>query len=371
MNDDLPGIRKDLELTVKELSATYEELSLLYKLTEVLTGMGVDEIAEQVVEEALNTLEVKTVALLFADEEQGTLSTKGCRGQWNRDAVISKGDEIIWGAIRSRKPVAFCNLREAGFGDYTHAEKSILVCPLRGKSRTIGALLLADKEDQGEFYSNDIKLVMAIANHAALTIENAMLYKELEDFLISAIKSLVKALEASSRWTAGHTERVTEYAIGIGAVMGLNGKHLERLRICSLLHDIGKIAVPREILDKAETLTEEEERVIRRHPLIGAEILGGFKQLQDVISGIKYHHEWWNGRNSLLGLRGEDIPLHARILAVADSFDAMSSDRPYRRKKTSDETIEEIRSLSGEQFDPRVVEAFEKWVTQQYVTFSL
>lgn len=370
-NADEVLTKKDLELTVQELSATYEELSLLYKLTEILSGMGADEIAEQVVEEAVGTLDVKTSALLFSDEVNERLYTKSFRGRWHKDTVILKGDEIIWKAISSRKPVAICNLSESGFSDYAHAERSILVCPLRGKSRTIGALVLADKKDQGEFYSNDVKLVMAIATHAALTIENALLYKELEDFLISAIKALVKALEASSRWTAGHTERVTEYAIGIGGVMGLSGKHLERLRICSLLHDIGKIAVPREILDKADILTEEEERVIRRHPLIGAEILGGFTQLQDVVSGIKYHHEWWDGGNGLLGLKGEDIPLCARILAVADSFDAMSSDRPYRRKKTTNETIEEIGSLSGRQFDPQVVDAFKRWVSLQYPAFSL
>ncbi|HWR57939.1 MAG TPA: HD domain-containing phosphohydrolase [Thermodesulfovibrionales bacterium] len=371
MNTEHIVIQKDLELTVKELSATYEELSLLYKLTEILLGMGADEIAEQVVEEAVNTLDVKTAALLFFDADEGKLYTKSFRGRWNRDTVISKGDDIIWNAITGRKPVAFCNLIEAGFRDYAHAEKSILVCPLIGKSRVIGAMVLADKEDQGEFYAHDIKLVMAIANHASLTIENAMLYKELEDFLVSAIKALVKALEASSRWTAGHTERVTEYAIGIGAMMGLSGKRLERLRVCSLLHDIGKIAVPREILDKGEMLTEEEERVMRRHPLIGAEILGGFTQLQDVISGIKYHHEWWDGNNSLMGLKGEDIPLTARILAVADTFDAMLSDRPYRRKKAEYETIEEIKKLSGKQFDPQVVDAFSEWISQQHSAFSL
>ncbi|MCL4474612.1 MAG: HD domain-containing protein [Nitrospirae bacterium] len=360
------GIQKDLELTVRELSDTYEELSLLYKLSEVLSGMSVDEIAEKVVEEAVDTLDVKTAAILFLDEENERLVTKSFRGRWNKDTTIHKDDRIIWNAVSERKPVAFCKLSDAGHADYTHAEGSILVCPLVGKIRVIGAMVLADRESNAEFYSNDIKLMMAIASQAAITVENALLYKELEDFLLAAIKSLVKALEASSRWTAGHTERVTEYAIGIGSAMGLGVKHLERLRICSLLHDIGKIAVPREILDKAGRLTEDEEKVVRRHPLIGVEILGGFRQLQDVILGIKYHHEWWDGGHSLLGLKGEDIPLMARILTVADCFDAMSSDRPYRRRKARDETLKEIISLSGKQFDPEVVEAFKQWLTQQH-----
>ena len=363
------GIQKDLELTVRELSDTYEELSLLYKLSEVLSGMSVDEIAEEVVEEAINTLDVNTAAILFLDEEKESLVTKSFRGKWNRHTTIRKNDKIIWSAVSQKKPVAFCKLSDAGHADYAHAEGSILVCPLTGKVRVIGALVLADRKSGAEFYSNDIKLMMAIASQAAITVENALLYKELEDFLLAAIKSLVKALEASSRWTAGHTERVTEYALSIGSVMGLSVKHLERLRICSLLHDIGKIAVPREILDKTDKLTDDEEKVIRRHPLIAAEILGGFRQLQDVIHGIKYHHEWWDGQQSLLGLKGEDIPLMARILTVADCFDAMSSDRPYRRKKTRDETLNEIISLSGKQFDPRVIDAFKQWVTQQHPVF--
>jgi putative nucleotidyltransferase with HDIG domain len=369
MNPDIPGMRKDLEATVRELSDTYEELSLLYKLSDVLAGMNVDEIAEQVVDEAMNTLDVKTAALLFFDHDNRRLFTKSFRGEWERDTVITEDDTIIWDAVMHQKPVAFCDLRTTGHRGYAYAEKSIFVCPLKGKSRPIGAIVLADKGGTGEFYSNDIKLVMAIADHTALIIENALLYKELEEFLLSAIRSLVKALEASSYWTAGHTERVTEYAIGIGSLMGLSGKQLERLRICALLHDIGKIAVPKHILDKADILDVQEMMEVKRHPMIGAEILGGFTQLQDVVLGIKYHHESWDGCSSLLGLRGEQIPLMARILSVADSFDAMTSDRPYRKRKTMDDSIKEILSLSGKQYDPTVVEAFSHWVSQQYPAF--
>lgn len=364
-DDGLSPAINDLEATVRELSHTYEELSLLYRLSEILTGMSADEIAEQVVEEAMNTLDVKTAALLFFDPEKEKLYTKTFRGKWREDIVIRRDDKIIWEAVSSKKPVVFCNLDEAGYTGYIHAEGSIFVCPLTGESDVIGALVLADRESGKEFYSNDIKLIMLITRHASLNIENAVLYKELEDFLVSAIKSLVKILEASSRWTAGHTERVTEYAIGIAAAMGLSAKQIERLKICSLLHDIGKVAVPQDILDKADALTNAEERVVRRHALVGAEILGDFKKLQDVVLGIKCHHEWWDGHNGLLGLSGEDIPLMARILAVADTFDAMSSDRPYRVRKTKKEAVQEIVRLSGKQFDPTVVAAFETWVTRR------
>jgi putative nucleotidyltransferase with HDIG domain len=362
-------VMRDLELTVQELSHTYEELSLLYKLSEVLSGMTLDEIAEEVVKEAISTLDIRTASLLLYDEREDKLYTKSCRGRWDKKITIDKEDRIIWSSIEERKPVAYCKLAEAGFADYSLAERSILVCPLIGKTKIVGAMVLADKESGGEFFSTDIKLMMAISTHAALTIENALLYKELEDFLLSAIKSLVKALEASTQWTAGHTERVTEYAMGIGRALGLSKKELEELKIASLLHDIGKIAIPKHILDKPDKLTEDEMTEVKRHPVIGAEILGEFKRLENIVLGIKYHHEHWNGNGGLLGVTGNNIPLIARILAVADAFDAMTSDRPYRRKRSLEDAVAEILNQSDKQFDPSIVEAFKKWVNQQYQAF--
>ena len=363
-------VTKDLEVTVRELSDTYEELSLLYRLSDVLSGMNVDEIAEQVVEEAINTLDVRTAALLFYDDDSKKLFTKSFRGWWDKDAVIDSSDRLIWSALEERKPRAFCEIPEVGLVDRIQDRASILVCPLNGKTRVIGALVLADRESKGEFYSNDIKLVMAMASQAALIIENALLYRELEDFLLSAIRSLVKALEASSLWTAGHTERVTEYSISIGAAMGLSIKQLEKLKICSLLHDIGKIAIPKDILDKPGLLTHNEFMEVKKHPVIGAEILGGFKQLRDVILGIRHHHDYWDGSNGSQELKGDNIPLKSRILAVADAFDAMTSDRPYRKKMTRQEAVSEIVRLSGKQFDPKVVAAFKEWLSQQDPTSS-
>ena len=137
---------------------------------------------------------------------------------------------------------------------------------------------------------------------------------------------------------------------------------MEKLKICSLLHDIGKIAVPVEILNKGTQLTETEWREISRHPSAGAEILGEIKQFKDVILGVKYHHEHWDGQGGIFGLRHEEIPLMARILSVADTFDALTSDRPYRPTNSKKDAIDEIVRCSGTQFDPAVVEAFLEWV---------
>jgi putative nucleotidyltransferase with HDIG domain len=143
--------------------------------------------------------------------------------------------------------------------------------------------------------------------------------------------------------------------------MGLDLNLLERLKICGLLHDIGKIATPKEILNKEHYLDHDEWLEIRKHPEVGAGILEGLERFTDVIECIKYHHEFYDGRNSAHGIKGEDIPLLSRILAVADAFDAMTSDRPYRKRKSAEESTTEIQAKSGTQFDPKVVGAFVRW----------
>jgi putative nucleotidyltransferase with HDIG domain len=354
---------RDLSLTVHELTNVYEEISLLYRLSEVFSFLSIDEICSRIADEALSSIGVKTAAVLFVDGDGERLLTKTGRGDWDGSREFPRDEGVIWNAIRTRKPAAFCRLAETEHRDYLPDHRSLMVCPIIGKSRAIGALVVADKEGDEEFFSSDSKLLMAISSQAGLAIENALLYGELESLLVGAIRSLVKALEASSCWTAGHTERVTEYAVGIGKVMGQPDDVIEKLQICSLLHDIGKIATPKEILNKNDTLNDAEWLEMQRHPELGAEILVELKQFKDIILSIKYHHEHWDGQKGVYGLKQEEIPLMARILAVADAFDAMTSDRPYRKMLSRDAAVKEIERCSGTQFDPAVVEAFLVWVS--------
>ncbi len=358
----MPEPESDLSLTVRELSNVYEEISLLYRLSEVFSFLSIDEICARVADEAVTSIGVDTAAVLFMDEGAERLFTKTARGTWDRAREFPRDEGVIWKAIEAKKPSAFCRLADTVYRDYLPGHRSLMVCPIIGKTRVIGALVAADKQCDDEFFSSDSKLLMAISSQAGMAIENALLYGELESLLVGAIRSLVKALEASSCWTAGHTERVTEYAVGIGRVMGQPDEVIEKLQICSLLHDIGKIATPKEILNKNGTLDDSEWLEIQRHPALGAEILVELKQFKDIILSIKYHHEHWDGQNGVYGLRGEEIPLMARILAVADAFDAMTSDRPYRKMMPRDSAVKEIERCSGSQFDPAVVRAFLIWV---------
>ncbi len=354
--------KDDLTATVHELSHAYEELSLLYRVSGMFASLSIDDICSRMVDEAIGTIGVKTAAVLFLDDKAGVLSTKISRGTWDNTRTFARDAEVIWKTIQTRKPSAFCRIAETPYRDAIPGVRSLMVCPIQGKGKTIGAIVVADKEGDQEFFSSDTKLLMAISSQAGLSVENAMLYAELEGLLLGAIRSLVKALEATSHWTAGHTERVTEYALAIGRLLNLQGDMLEKLKISSLLHDIGKIATPREILNKNCALSESELMEIRKHPGVGAEILGEMVQFNEVILCIKYHHEHWDGKNGIFGLKYEEIPLLARILSVADSFDALTSDRPYRPCRKREEAIQEIQRCSGSQFDPAVVDAFLSWV---------
>ncbi|OGW26161.1 MAG: hypothetical protein A2X59_06320 [Nitrospirae bacterium GWC2_42_7] len=352
----------NLSLTIQELSNTYEELSLLYRISGIFSVLSVDEICARIVAEAVNTIGVQTSAVLFLDEKKKKLCTKTFTGNWDKDIEFGEDITVLWKPFEANRPSAFCKLRETEYSTIFPDLKSLMICPIKGKVKVIGAIVIADKDSDEEFYSNDSKLLMAICTQAGLAIENAFLYSELETLLLGAISSLVRALEASSHWTAGHTERVTEYAVSIGHVMELEKDLMERLKITSLLHDIGKIATPKEILNKNGKLDEDEWFEIKKHPSMGADILRELKQFEDIILSIKYHHEYWDGSRGIFGLRMDEIPLMARILAVADTFDALTSDRPYRLKRSKKEAITEIVRCSGTQFDPAVVESFLKWV---------
>ncbi|MBI5026932.1 MAG: HD-GYP domain-containing protein, partial [Nitrospirae bacterium] len=163
-----------------------------------------------------------------------------------------------------------------------------------------------------------------------------------------------------SPWTRGHSERVTEYALKIGRALGLSDGEMEKLRIAGLLHDIGKIGTYDGVLDKPGQLTDEEYEVVKRHPGKGADVLSPISQLGDIIPWIRGHHERYDGKGYPDGLKGEEIPLQARILSVADAYDSMTAERPYRKTPGREKAIEELKRYSGIQFDPEVVDIFLK-----------
>lgn len=249
------------------------------------------------------------------------------------------------------------------------------------REKVITPELITDEEEYLKRYSQVVaakleekvaELEREIAEHKKTEEELALLNEKLKEaaaelgqLFIGTITSLVSAMDAKSHWTKGHSERVTNYAVEIGREMGLKNDALERLRLSGLLHDIGKIGTYDVLLDKLENLTDEEIGMIKEHPRKGAEIIAPIKQLQDVIPGILHHHERFDGNGYPDGLRAENISLCARILCAADSFDSMTSDRPYRPSPGIEYAISEFKRYSGTQFDPDVAEAFLRVLSRQ------
>ncbi len=191
----------------------------------------------------------------------------------------------------------------------------------------------------------------AIAQLRKAAHENHLLF-------INSVRMLAAAIDAKDPYTRGHSERVARYSIAIGKNLSLPEKEMRDLRISALLHDVGKIGIDDRILRKPGALTEEEFEVMKHHPAKGAAIMSGVAQLIDIIPGMKYHHEKWSGGGYPDGLEGELIPVQARIVAIADTFDAMTTNRPYQKAMELNYVVEKIRSFAGTRFDPRVVEAF-------------
>ncbi|MGA1794745.1 MAG: HD domain-containing phosphohydrolase [bacterium] len=242
--------------------------------------------------------------------------------------------------------------------------ESAILLPLFISQRPAGIIALGTFEVH-EPSDEDLLQVRQLADQVAVALSNAHLIEELDKLNWGALKALARTVDAKSPWTAGHSERVTEMALKLGKVMGLSEKELQDLHRGGLLHDIGKIGVPAEILDKPGRLTDEEFAIIKQHPLTGARILEPIAAYADIIPMGEQHHERFDGKGYPYGISGEDICLGARILSVADVYDALISDRPYREGMGKERTLQIIKEGSGTQFDEQVVNALLKVVEEE------
>jgi len=246
----------------------------------------------------------------------------------------------------------------------TRGSTAFLVLPIFLDEK-LSALIALGYGDLPVQSQEDLVRARQVADQVAVALSNARLVEELDQLNWGTLQALARAIDAKSPWTAGHSGRVTELALKIGRVLGLSQKELDTLHRGGLLHDIGKIGTPPAILDKPGKLTEEENRIMREHPRLGARILEPIPAYADVIPIVLHHHEWFDGTGYPDGLAGEAISLRARIFAVADVFDALRSDRPYRAGFEQEHVIAIITQGAGRQFDPRVVEAFLKVMAQE------
>ncbi|HTP41031.1 MAG TPA: HD domain-containing phosphohydrolase [Nitrospiria bacterium] len=235
---------------------------------------------------------------------------------------------------------------------------SVLCMPLVTKGRVAGGLVLYKREGRPSFTQVDIELLAILCGQAAIAIENIRLFEDLQRTHFEAMKALAQAIEAKDQYTRGHCDRTVEYAMAIAEKLSLTDEEKKALRYAAFLHDVGKIGIHESILAKEGRLTEEEYRMMQSHPSLGADIIKGVEFLEPVVPLVYHHQERYDGKGYPAGLVGEAIPRGARIVAVLDTFDAMTSDRPYRKAMPLDRALAELRRCAGSQFDPQVVEAF-------------
>jgi HD-GYP domain-containing protein (c-di-GMP phosphodiesterase class II) len=363
------GGEQDLESCTIELKRAQErcrKLEILTKLSGLLNStLDFEYVKRRAIAAATELLDCETSSLLLKDEE-GKLFFEvalGEKGEIVKRFQLKMGEGIAgWVALHGR-PLIIPNAQEdsrffkavdqaAGFVTHT-----IICVPLRSKEAIIGVIQGINKRD-GEFSQDDLELFQALADQIAVALDNARLYRDLNEMAKKLVEGLSEAIEKRDSYSGGHPQRVLKVCMAMSKYLSLTPEEKRQLTLAAILHDIGKVGITDHILDKNGVLTVEEMEIIRDHPRAGAEIVGHIKQLQPIIPGIKYHHEHYDGSGYPEGLVGEEIPLIARIIAVADSYDAIIHDRSYQKGMSKSEAVAEIAENVGTQFDPRIVEAF-------------
>ena len=359
--------RDELTNLSTNLSNTYEELSLLYRISR---SMQVTHAPEQFLEElCADLIEVVNTPLAVVMHPH--------RDAEGENIVVMAGDvEVSAKQIdRLAESVLSQRLTQAGgavvYNDLVMGDdlddlppdlldmpplRNLVAVPIGPESDRIGMLVAFNKP--GDFDTVDLKLLGSIASQAAVFLANNRLYADLQELLMGVLHALTATIDAKDQYTCGHSQRVAIISRRIAIDHGLPPETVQRIYLMGLLHDIGKIGVPEAVLCKEGRLTDEEFEEIKRHPARSAKILGGIRQLEDLLPGIIHHHERLDGRGYPGGLAGEDLPFEALIVGLADGFDAMTSDRTYRKALPLDVVIAEIRKNAGTQFHPDLVETF-------------
>ncbi len=378
----LAGQAREIEIAADELSIltdnlehTYEELHLIY---EISRQMGIPQKPTTMVERVgREVVEVSRAAGIgFALVEHDAHSPGGAAGDRLavHDGIVQVGeaaptesalrrlDEILrpehsegpsyllMNEARQRPELAWA-------ADWL---KHLLVLPMRHEGSFLGTMYAVNCKDAGDFTSVDVQLLRAVADRVTAALQNQYLYDDLTDLLMGLMHAMVNSVDAKDPYTFGHSERVAFFSRALARAMGMSPTDCERVYLSGLLHDVGKIGVPDAILCKPGKLTQAEFDALKKHPEIGERILSRVRQIRDLMPGVLYHHERMDGRGYPQGLVGRDIPLLGRILCLADSFDAMTTNRTYRAAMPVALAVAEVRRCAGNQFDPALAEQMVK-----------
>ncbi len=355
--------KKEVEELNNQLERRIRLQTILYHIVDSLSKINrSDNLYRYVITKAIESCNAVKACFLIYDQENSHLLTLAQQGFHN----MSPGTQARFIHDPDGHAVLEKPFIEEYFGpsggkalslNRTFRHNGLMSTPFNIRSEPFGVLLVGGKLGNKSFDSEDEFILKFLAEKAALNIENMALYDNLKQSFIASLMTLVSAIEAKDAYTQQHSSRVTEYALKIAQRMGHSADDLHRIETSGPLHDIGKIGINDNILNKPGRLTDEEFDRIKAHPDIGVNIVAPLGLDPEELAIIKNHHERWDGRGYPDGLAKDQIPGLARILAVADAFDAMSSDRAYRKALPFSVCMDELKKNSGSQFDPEVVES--------------
>ena len=365
MLNDLRIMKRDsdtIELFSEQLGDSYEVVTTLQELGRSMGSLkepsgiiqdGIDEIA--------STLDYNWVACVINPEHEiiEVLQTPVLQAGHN-ELDHSQLDRVLK-FIESNDPIGKADTTEIYpvIDGILELEPQLLVHPIERNGERLGMLIAGGKNgDDPQVSSHETKLMESISGMLGACMENAELYHRQHLTFLGTIKALSAAIDAKDQYTRGHSERVAMLSAMLAREVGYSEHDAERIRISGLVHDVGKIGVAESVLCKPSRLTDEEFEMIKTHPRVGYEIMKDIPDLQDILPGVLYHHERFDGNGYPSNLAGEDIPHMARIMALADTFDAMSSNRAYRTGMPREKVFAEFRKCAGTQFDPDLVEPF-------------
>lgn len=352
-----------------QLDERIRQFSTLHEVGALLTSTLDQSVVRQRAMEAITKLmKAETGSLLLVDKEKSELFFEvalGDKGGVLKEIRLKMGEGIAGWVAEHNEPVIIHDVsKDKRFQGKMDAKSKFttrdMVCvPVEIKGAVIGVLQAINRID-GSFDDEDLKLFQLLSNQVAIALDNARLYEELKETFYTTSEALAEAIEKRDPYTGGHTKRVLWYSLAIARHIGLDKEMIELVKLSAVLHDVGKIGVEDRILRKQAPLDDNEAAAMKQHPVLGADILKHVPQLKDVLPGMFYHHERIDGLGYPKGLKDGEIPIIAKIISVADTYDAMTTTRPYRKGLPTGVAIDEIKKWSGRQFDESAVEAFIK-----------
>ncbi len=343
--------KKKIEVLNRELQKKIRELTTMYHISNQFNSISIyDDVYEKMVRMVGDILDVKSCGYYVTDTDRNELVMyTGFADEENKQMINGR-----------RIPLGDTPIQEMN-GSKRHVIKDRQIfLPLIIKSESIGYIITETNGNgkKNNHLENDAFMLKMIAEKASTHIENRMLYESLFENILHTLKSLIIAINKRDMYTEGHCKRVTDMALRLGKSIGINDYEMDVLRVVGPVHDLGKIGIPDMILLKPSKLTNDEYDVMKSHSIYGEEIMSRFEILSREATIIRHHHERYDGNGYPDHLAADDIPLCARIIAVSDSYDAMVSDRPYRKAATTDEIVAEIKRCKGSQFDPEIADHF-------------